>query len=253
MLTVIKAGGAWLDEGARESEIRAIVGRVGDVVIIHGGGHEISRWEARCGIETERADGLRVTRGDSVALTSMVLSGLVNKGLVRSFQEAGCRAVGISGEDADLFQALPLDEARYGAVGEVDRVNPQVVRALLSAGMMPIISPVSSGPGGPLNVNADAAAVALARGMGADRLLLVSDVPGVLVEGAILPFVDPAQALELEGLGHISGGMTLKVKQAMAAARDVPEVFIGGSELLHELGRGTRVLGKAPTRVRGAA
>lgn len=253
MLTVVKAGGAWLEGGPPESELTALAERPGDLVVVHGGGHEISRWQERCGLETEWADGLRVTRGDSVPLTSMVLSGWMNKGLASALHGAGRPSVGISGQDGGLIRAVPLDRERYGAVGRVDAVDTSLTNTLLSGGFTPVVSPVSEGPDGPLNVNADAAAVALASALGADRLLLISDVPGVLVDGSLLPFVDPDQAEELEETGHVTGGMQVKVDQAIEAAADVPEVFIGGSELLHELGQGTRVMGEAPAVVAGAA
>jgi acetylglutamate kinase len=128
-------------------------------------------------------------------------------------------------------------------VGEIVEVEPRPVRALLDAGMLPVVSPVSRGPAGaPLNVNADEAAIALAVGLGADRLLLVSDVPGVLVGGAPLERITADGAADLLRREIVQGGMAVKVKQALVAARAGVEVRIGDHALLTDDAAGTRVV-----------
>ncbi len=243
MLTVVKIGGAWLDAGSAAGDPFAELAALpGELVVVHGGGKEISRWLDRVGVPVEWADGLRVTRGDGLRLTAMVLTGWVNKRVVEALDRAGRPAVGISGEDGRLLQADPLDRERYGEVGTVREVHPGPVRALLDGGFVPVVSPLSRGPeGAPLNVNADEAAISLARGLGADRLLLVSDVPGVLAEGRILSSLDRGEADRLAAGGVITGGMQVKVYQALAAASAGVEVVIGDERVLTG-GEGTRIL-----------
>ncbi len=233
MRTVVKIGGAWLSVGPSREELKSLAQMGGEVVIVHGGGSEISRWSERLGVPVEWEDGLRVTRGDGMQLTSMVLSGWMNKRLASSLSSAGRAAVGISGEDGPLIRARLLDEERFGRVGEVDEVDPSPLSALLTGGFTPVVSPVGRGPDGdPVNVNADEAAVGVARRLGADRLLLVSDVPGVLVDGQVLETLDATDAQAMQTSGVIAGGMGVKVRRALAAAETGMEVRIGNGALL---------------------
>lgn len=233
MLTVVKIGGAWLEGGAKGEAFSALAALPGDLVLVHGGGKEISRWLDRVGVPVEWADGLRVTRGDGLTLTAMVLTGWVNKRVAEATSRGGRPAVGISGEDAGLLQAEYLDRDRYGDVGTIRGVNPAPAHALLAGGFTPVISPVSRGPdGAPLNVNADEAAIRVAAGLGADRLLLISDVPGVLLDGKVLPTIGEAEATDLASRGILVGGMMVKVRQALEAARAGVEVRIGDEGLL---------------------
>jgi len=242
MLTVVKIGGAWLDAGVEVDPFRRLAALPGDLVVVHGGGKEISRWLARVGEPVEWADGLRVTRGDGLRLTAMVLSGWVNKRVVSALISVGRPAVGISGEDGGLLEAERMNAERYGEVGTVKRINPKPIRALLDAGFIPVVSPLSRGPAGdPLNVNADEAAIALARALEADRLLLISNVPGVLSGGELVDQLTPETAGQLAREGVISDGMRVKVEQALEAAAAGVDVHIGDEGLL--TGRaGTRVL-----------
>ena len=248
MLSVVKIGGAWLESGATAEAFRALAGLSGELVVVHGGGKSISRWLERTGTPVEWSGGLRVTRGPGLELTAMVLSGWVNKRVVERLSTAGRPAVGISGEDGGLLGADPVDPERLGEVGRIREVDDRVIRALLGAGYTPVVSPVSTGPGGrPLNVNADEAAIPLALGIGADRLLLLSDVPGVRAGGRVVATLDPEAAADLEGRGILAGGMLVKVRQAIAAAASGLDVQIGDDRLLTG-GTGTRILAGEPTR-----
>jgi acetylglutamate kinase len=250
LLTVVKIGGAWLEAGGSEAAFRTLAELEGDLVVVHGGGHEISRWLKRVGAPAEFVDGLRVTRGDSLQVTAMVLSGWVNKRVTVALDRAGRRAVGVSGEDAGLFLAAPLDPDRLGEVGRITEVDGSVLRALLEAGFTPVVSPISRGPNGaPLNVNADEAAIPLALGIGADRLLLVSDVPGVLAEGRLVARLDRARAESLARDGTLAGGMLVKVNQALAAADAGLDVRIGDDTLLTS-DSGTWIVGSKVARAR---
>ena len=253
MLSVVKIGGAWLGASPREEAFRALAGLPGEVVVVHGGGKDISRWLERTGIPVEWSGGLRVTRGLGLELTAMVLSGWVNKRVVAALSRAGRDAVGISGEDGGLLRADRVDRARLGEVGRIRRVDGRVIRGLLSGGYTPVVSPISAGPDGtPLNVNADEAAIPLALGIGADRLLLLSDVPGVRAGAGVVETVDPELAEELARNGVLAGGMLVKVRQALEAAASGLEVRIGDDRLLAG-GSGTRVITGRPNGTAGRA
>jgi acetylglutamate kinase len=244
VLTVVKVGGAVAGVPQELAALASAVAALpGERVVVHGGGAEISAWQERLGLEVVRKDGLRVTNPETMQVTAMVLSGWVNKRVVAALIDASELAVGLSGEDGGLLRAVRKDGGRLGEVGEIAEVDPRPVRALLDAGMLPVVSPVSRGPAGsPLNVNADEAAIALAVGLGADRLLLVSDVPGVLVDGAPLERITADGAADLLKREVVQGGMAVKVKQALEAARAGVEVRIGDNALLTDAGAGTRVV-----------
>lgn len=241
MLTVIKAGGAWLDGSPAQDELEALARWHGDVVVVHGGGKEITRWQERCGIPIEWSEGLRVTRGDSLALSSMVLSGQLNKRLVRALSLAGRPAIGISGEDGELISARPIDPARLGAVGSVERVDTEPLRALLEADFTPVVSPISKGAAGPLNVNADEAAAHLAMATAADRLYFVSDVPAVRADHEVLDSLDRDEADRLTEEGELMGGMAVKVEQGLRAHEQGIDVRIGDGAMLSDPEAGTRI------------
>jgi acetylglutamate kinase len=173
----------------------------------------------------------------------MVLTGWINKRIVAALVGAGMIAAGVAGEDGALLQAERKEGGRLGEVGEVALVNPKVLRALLDAGITPVVSPISRGPlGVPLNVNADEAAIAVAAALPATRLLLVSDVPGVLVNGRVEPQITAAEAESLIRSGAATGGMVVKIRQALVAANAGVEVRIGGDEILLDDQVGTRIL-----------
>jgi acetylglutamate kinase len=244
VLTVVKLGGrpAGSPEGLLDL-VRKIGELAGDVVVVHGGGADITRWQERLALPVEWRDGLRVTTPEAMQVTAMVLSGWINKRVVSAFVATGRRAVGLSGEDAGIFRADRKDGGKLGEVGSVTSVDPAAVAALLDAGFLPVVSPVSRGPAGePLNVNADEAAIALATALEADRLLLLSDVPGVMVGGVVIRELGPVQVVELVSSGVASGGMRVKVEMALQAARQGMQVRIGDQTLLAHASNGTRVV-----------
>lgn len=244
MLTVVKlGGGAAADPRALRATGEKIAAIPGWTAVVHGGGAEISAWQQRLGLSVEWRDGLRVTTPEGMQVAAMVLSGWVNKRIVQVFQDAGLPAVGLSGEDGALLLAERAAGGSLGEVGSIVGVQPDVVYALLSAGFVPVVSPVSRGPGGaPLNVNADEAALHLAAGLGATRIYLISDVPGVLVDGNVSEALTVSDARGLLARGVATGGMTVKLRQALVAAEAGVEVAIGGPELLDDFTAGTRIL-----------
>ncbi len=246
-ITVVKVGGNEVDDAAWTARLaRALARRGGSTVVVHGGGKEITALQRALGAEPEWRDGLRVTTDESVRAVAMVLSGVVNKRLVSALLTAGIDAVGISGEDGGLLRAALLRGGALGRTGEVAEVRTRLLAAWLEQGLVPVVSPVSRGPdGGPLNVNADDAAAAVAAAMGATELLFVSNVPGVLDGGAVLPELAAGEVEALIESGTASGGMAPKLRAAARAAAAAGRVRIGGLEMLEDHGAGTRVL-RAP-------
>jgi len=202
----------------------------GWAVIVHGGGQDIADLQSRLGIAPVKIDGLRVTDAASLAVAEMVLSGRANKQIVRALLAAGLDAVGLSGVDGRLLTAAKKQHPTVdlGLVGEVTAVRLPLLRHLLQAGIIPVISPISLGDDGQTyNVNADEAAAAIAAALGADTLDFISNVPGVLAGGELVPYLTPDEAEALIADGTISGGMIPKVRAALdALARGVAQVRI---------------------------
>ena len=221
-IVVIKFGGhAMGDAEAMASFARDIVlmRQVGvNPVIVHGGGPMINDLLARLGIVSDFVRGKRVTDAPTIEVVEMVLSGLVNKRIVQAINEQGGKAVGLSGKDAQMIACTP-DDPELGFVGRPDRVNPEVLTRLFDAGMIPVVAPLGTGPAGEtLNINGDTAAGAVAAALGADRLLLLTDVAGVKDEGgAVITDMSPEQVRELTASGVIAGGMIPKTETALAA------------------------------------
>jgi acetylglutamate kinase len=247
-VTVLKVGGNEVDEPCWVVRFaRAVAARGGHLVVVHGGGKEVTAQQRLMGAEPEWRDGLRVTTPEGMRAVSMVLSGLVNKRLVSGLVSAGVEAVGISGEDGGLLRARVAQGGRMGRVGEIEKVRTELLRAWLGQGLVPVVSPVSRGPdGSPLNVNADDAAAAVASALGAAELLFVSNVPGVLDGNRTLEMVglDEVEML-IEG-GTAAGGMAPKLRAAALAAEGVGRVRIGDLEMLDNPSAGTRVCAAVP-------
>ncbi|MDO3412059.1 acetylglutamate kinase [Saccharibacillus sp. CPCC 101409] len=202
-------------------------------VIVHGGGPAISGNLEKLGIETEFVNGLRRTTEDVLDVVEMVLAGTINKSIVRRIQSAGGKALGLSGSDGSLIQAEPVPNAdEVGLVGDVVRVEADIVAGILGMGYMPVIAPLGVDAAGQrYNINADTAAGAVASFIGAERMIVVTDVPGILktVDGVktALPSVTFAEIEEMIESGEIYGGMIPKVRAAMKCIHgDVREVVI---------------------------
>lgn len=214
--------------------------------VVHGGGDEITALQRAFGTEPTFAGGRRVTTQEDLEIIRMVLSGSVNKRLVSRFNAAGATAVGISGEDAQLIGAEPLGIAEFGYAGMPARINSAVIETFWLAGYLPVVSPVAASltdPGTALNVNGDDAAAALAAALGADELLLVADVEGVLDrDGVVVAQLDVDDARALIASGVAKDGMAAKLEAAYAAlAGGVRTVRIADLAALEDLTRGTRV------------
>lgn len=191
-------------------------------VIVHGGGPQIGSMLNRLSIKSEFKDGLRVSDLETVEVAEMVLSGGINKGLVAAINEAGGRAVGLSGRDAGLITAEKMSDD-LGFAGNPSKVDTSVLDVLAAAdpGFIPVVSPISAGANGEIfNVNADTAAGVLAGTLGAARLLLLTDVEGVLdSEGQLVTDLSLTDVENLIKDGIAKGGMIPKLETAMAARR----------------------------------
>jgi len=247
MTRVIKVGGrSQLDVALPDALAAAHAAAPGSLVVVHGGGDEVGTLQRLYGIEARFHGGRRVTSSMDLEIIRMALSGSANKRLVSALNDRGVAALGLSGEDAGLLSATPLDADRYGFVGAPSSVNASLLRHLLAGGVLPVISPVSrhaaAGANEPstLNVNGDDAAAAIAAALQADELLLVSDVAGVLVDGVALAELDADTAQQLIANGSATGGMSAKLQAALAAlAGGVTRVRISDIAAIESLDRGT--------------
>jgi acetylglutamate kinase len=228
---LVKLGGTLLDaEATREPLARQIaaVSRTVPVVVVHGGGQQMTRYLAERGVESQFVNGLRVTTPTVLDAVVKVVAGSVNRQLVATLNRAGARAVGISGIDAGLVEAEQMDPA-LGSVGRVTRADPALLDALLAGGFLPVVACVAGDREGRVyNVNADQMAVACAVAFGADQLIFLTDVAGVLDAGKrLLPHLTMAQGEELIAAGIATGGMLAKLNAATGALRQgVPQVRI---------------------------
>ena len=225
---VVKYGGnAMVSEELRQAVISDLIllSLVGvHVVVVHGGGPEISDMLKRLNHPSKFVDGLRYTDEVTMDVVQQVLCGKVNKDLVARINSQGGRAVGLCGMDADLFQAVRLDE-KYGLVGSITKVEPDIVEDALHNGYIPVVSTVARGTDGPAayNINADTAAARLAVALKAEKLVLLTDVRGLLTdpadESTLIHQVRASQIPALVQSGVIQGGMIPKIDCAAEAVR----------------------------------
>lgn len=207
-------------------------------VIVHGGGPEITDMLKRVGKTSEFVDGLRVTDKESAEIVQMVLAGKVNKDLVKILQNAGGRAIGISGIDGHLIDAKMRDE-RLGYVGEITNINIGIVEDILSMGYIPVISTVGfDSEGNVYNINADTAAARIAGMLGAESLIMMTDIRGVLEDKdnpeSLITKIVVSEVRQLMNRGIISGGMIPKVECCVEAIRrGVKKVFVVDGRVPH--------------------
>jgi acetylglutamate kinase len=217
---VVKYGGAAMkDSTLKDKVIRDIVflASVGvRPVVVHGGGPEINTWLDKLGIAPQFKDGLRVTDAATMDVVEMVLVGRVNKELVSLINQAGGRAVGLCGKDGGLIKARPVGNQGIGFVGEVNTIDPGVVECLVNSDYIPVISSVAADETGQAhNINADTVAGEVAAALGAEKLILLTDTPGILEDyknpSTLLTKLDIQQARDLIANGIVAGGMIPKV------------------------------------------
>lgn len=217
-------------------------------IVVHGGGPHISRMLDRLGIDSEFRAGQRVTSEEAAEVVRMVLSGQVNREVVARINQNGDAAVGLSGEDGDLLLAkrttatVDGEEIDLGRVGEIVSVNTELISELLAAGRIPVICSIAAEAGGavnkPLNINADLAAAAIARQIGADKLVMLTDVPGLYADwpdkDSLLSAITPAELREL--LPRLDSGMIPKMTAALEAVEaGVRQAHIIDGRMAHSL------------------
>ena len=234
---VVKAGGGvFADEDSTRVLIEqlAILHYFGvRVVFVHGGGPQLTELAGALGVATRMVEGRRVTDRRSIDVTAMVLNGTINTRILGICRELNIEAVGVSGVDAGLVRAhkrppVKLESSGelvdYGFVGDIDEVDPTVLRKLLDNGLMPVVSPLSADDSGTLlNINADTVASAVAAALGAEKLILCTGAPGILAElgdpGSLISYTDLRGLKRLREEGRIADGMLPKAKAIEAAIR----------------------------------
>ena len=256
---VIKYGGnAMINETLKQQVMEdiALLWLIGvKVVLVHGGGPEISQTMNKFGKEAKFVNGLRVTDKETVDIVQMVLAGKINKTLVNLIQMKGGHAMGLSGIDGGIIEATMKDEA-LGYVGEITKIRPQPIEALLEKNYIPVISTVASDrQGNTYNINGDTAAARIAGALNAERLIMMTDIAGILMEkddpSTLIPHITVEEAKKLYDSGVISGGMIPKVDCCIdAIEHGVDNVVIMDGriphsilmELLTDEGAGTMVM-----------
>jgi acetylglutamate kinase len=231
---VVKIGGSTL--GSHDTTLEDLVALQSQgiqPIVVHGGGKTISEWMERQGVRPRFVRGLRVTDEPSLDIVVGVLSGVVNKAIVASILALNGRAVGLSGVDGGMLRAKVM-EPELGLVGSVVEVDPRPARAVIEAGFMPVIAPVAvrsseagAHGGSLLNVNADTAAGEIALALGAERLVFLTDVAGVMDSSRrVMPRLTQRQAAGLMGSGVVAGGMVPKIGACLRALDEVGSTHI---------------------------
>lgn len=244
-MRVIKIGGRVQgNPGVYAALADSWLSRPGAIVLVHGGGDEVSSLQRLMGIEPVFIGGRRVTSEADIDVLRMGLSGASNKRVVAQLQNRGVRAIGVSGEDGDLIGAHPVVEVQLGQVGKPTEINVALIDVLLKSGYLPVISPLGRSvlDGMPLNINGDDAAAAIAGALQADELLLIADVEGVLLDGCVVPHLTAEKANEFVASGSATGGMVAKLDAALhCLTLGAARVRIGGIAMIEDTNAGTTI------------
>jgi acetylglutamate kinase len=237
-IVVVKVGGNAIEKARDQTLLDVVLLRyVGmQPVLVHGGGPDITAMSERLGIKATFKKGLRVTDEKTMEVVKMVLTGKVNPDIVAAINRLGGQAVGMSGEDGPSIIAEPLDEA-LGFVGRVTQVNKEPITALLSRGYIPVIASIGLGyDGHAYNINADTVAAEIALSLNAAKLILLTDVPGVLgVDGSVVAVLSRDDARQRIDDGEVTGGMIPKLEAALRALEGVPLAHIVDGRTPHAL------------------
>ena len=259
---VIKYGGsAMVDKKLQDAVFRdlALLSSVGvQIVVVHGGGPEINQWLGKLGIKPVFLDGLRITDTETMDVVEMVLAGRVNKQIVSGINNHGSLAVGLSGIDGGLIEARTFGGGSHGLVGEVAKVNKKILGPLLVEGYVPVISSVANASDGRShNINADTVAGELAAALGAEKLILLTDTPGILMNesdpSSLIEKIRLSDARELIDKGIVKAGMKPKVEcciRSLAQGVKAAHIIDGRTphalllEVFTDAGIGTMVMGR---------
>ncbi|WP_241657183.1 acetylglutamate kinase [Halobacillus salinus] len=249
-VVVIKLGGSMIDQLTDDfyDSFKELVTHY-HCLVVHGGGPAITKLMSRLNIEGEFHDGLRKTTAETLEVVEMTLGGKVNSQITSRLSARGLSSVGVKGTDANLLTADIVDEERLGFVGEVQAVDAGFLNQCHQSGYLPVIAPLAkTKEGQTVNVNADLAASAIAKAVGAEKLLYVTDVPGILKDGELIDEATPDEIEALIENGIVYGGMIPKVESAMQALSDqLQEVMIVSGErplIQNDQMLGTKILAK---------
>jgi len=216
---VVKVGGRSLEApGASRELASAVASFSGGAILVHGGGRDVTDWCARLAIEPRFADGLRVTDAATLDVAVAVLAGLSNKRLVAALRAGGADAVGLAALDS-IAEVAPTADVRLGAVGEIVAVHTTLLETLLAQGRTPVLASIGAHEGALLNLNADTLAGSIAAALQARALVLLSDVPGLALDGTHVPQLDPAQLDDVLAHPDAKDGMRPKLRAARDAVR----------------------------------
>lgn len=244
-MVVIKYGGSAMQNESLKKAVLSdamLLAKVGiNVVIVHGGGPHINHWLNKANVESSFVNGLRKTDSDTMEIAQMVLAGKINKDLTRMIHSLGGKAMGISGVDGGLVTAKLRDPENLGAVGEITKVNIQVIKDLVGNGYIPVIACIGTDENGEIcNINGDEMASGIAKALGADNLVLMSDIPGVLEDAAdsttLIKQIELKEVNSLYEKNIISGGMIPKVQCCTDAIKhSVRQAVILDGRMPHSL------------------
>lgn len=238
---VIKYGGAVMEDEKLKSSVAqdvTLLRKIGiDVVVVHGGGKEITSISSKLGIETKFVNGQRYTDEKTRDVVQMVLAGSTNKDIVRRINIHGGRAVGVSGIDGGMISVNKYTKENLGLVGEVADVNPVLIKNLLRDGYLPVVAPLGVDKDGTVyNVNADVAAGPIASALSAVKLVYLTDVEGVKINNELVSHLSQSEVEKYISDGAISGGMIPKVESALSALESgVQKVHIIDGRVEHAL------------------
>jgi acetylglutamate kinase len=237
-IVVVKVGGNAIEQARDETLLDIVLLRyVGmQPVLVHGGGPEITAMSERLGLKAEFKNGLRITDDKTMEVVKMVLTGKVNPDIVGAIIRLGGQAVGMSGEDGPSIIAEPLAEG-MGFVGRVTQINREPITALLGRGYIPVIASIGLGyDGHAYNINADTVAAEIAVALGAAKLILLTDVPGVLgVDGNVVAVLTREDARQRIEAGEVTGGMIPKLEACLRSLDSVPFAHIVDGRTPHAL------------------
>lgn len=242
---VVKYGGAAMKDSTLKAKVMRDIVFMACVglrpVVVHGGGPEINSWLTKLNIEPQFKNGLRVTDAATMDVVEMVLVGRVNKEIVSLINQAGGAAIGLCGKDGNMILARPQGEAGIGFVGEVSAMNTQVIEAIVNSGYIPVVSSVAADETGQAyNINADTVAGEMAAALGAEKMILLTDTPGILQDytdpATLIAKLDIQQARQLIDSGVVGGGMIPKVNCCVRSlAQGVKAAHIIDGRIPHAL------------------
>lgn len=248
---LIKCGGSTLEELSSDffASLHELKKQDYKIIIVHGGGPDINRMLDQLQVEAEYVNGLRKTNEATLKVVEMVLSGQTNRKLVQKLAMNGLMAVGLNGSDAGLLKGQFVDKKRLGYVGEITEVNKEIVELLLDKDMIPVITPIATATDGTkLNVNADYAAAAIANALNVEQCLFVTDVEGIMINGAVKETITSIDIRNYIEKGDIYGGMIPKVESAVKALQKGIESvrIVAGKKsfFINNVWYGTKILGK---------